>query len=242
MKKLLLILILVLVAFPVWAASYRAVDKRAENVPFKDSESLPKLVAYLTKPYQNNEENKARVLMAWIVYHIDYDAYKADKSQRSVSSRRRRSNISSNGDIFETRLGTCSDIAHLYQRMAGLAGLDSVVVTGYAGTNVTMRNKEENRHAWNVVKINGNWEFVDATWAMRGDYKVLGDVGTKGRYTREVEKRKANQAKTAKTRKNRTIDDRWFMTKPSEMIKTHFPDDQSWQLLPVPKSMGSFLK
>ena len=57
-----------------------------------------------------------------------------------------------------------------------------------------------------------------------------------------MKKRERNAYKTNKTRKNRRFDERWFMTEPKEMIKTHFPDDEKWQLLPSPKRIGSFLK
>jgi hypothetical protein len=62
--------------------------------------------------------------------------------------------------------------------MAGLAGLDSVVISGYAGFGVTRKNMEANRHAWNAVKINGQWEFVDPTWAMQEDVKAFEDVNS----------------------------------------------------------------
>lgn len=242
MKKILLVLFFMFFAFSVNAANYRSVDSRAQKVPKQYEESLPKLVQYLVKPYENNEEKKARVLMAWIAYHIDYDDYKADTITQSASRRRKRNAIAMTGDIFETRVGVCQDIANLYQRMAGLAGLDSVVITGYAGFGVNRRNMENSRHAWNAVKIDGQWEFVDPTWSMQGNVKAFEDVNSRSEHRREIKKREKNTSKTNKTRKNRNIDDRWFMTKPNEMIKTHFPDDDTWQLLSVPKRMSTFLK
>ncbi len=241
MKKIILTLFICLFSFCAFAANYRSVDARAQKVPKQYEESLPKLVNYLIEPYKNNEEKKARAIMAWIVYHIDYDDYKADSISKTSSLRRTTSRVSS-GDIFETRVGVCGDIAALYQRMAGLAGLDSVVVNGYAGFNVTRRDMSDSRHAWNVVKIDGKWEFVDATWAMQGDVVAFQDINSRAAHSRELKKRERNASKTNKTRKNRYVDDRWFMTEPREMIKSHFPDDSKWQLLPSPKRIGSFLK
>lgn len=241
MKKFLLALFLCFFCFNASAKSYRLADSRAERVPAKYEESLPDLVQYLTEPFANSEENKARVLMSWIVYHIDYDEYKSKQIMKT--SYKRHTQRVSTGDIFETRIGVCSDIASLYQRMAGLAGLDSVVVTGYAGNNVTRRDMEDSRHAWNAVKVDGKWEFVDPTWAIKGaDAVTFQDVNSRAEHSREMKKRERNTYKTNKTRKNRKIDDRWFMTEPKEMIKTHFPDDERWQLLSSPKRIGSFLK
>ena len=241
MKKFLLALLLCFVCVNAWAKNYRSVDARAERVPAKYEENLPDLVKYLIEPYAGNEESKARVIMAWIVYHIDYDEYKL-KEITKTSYKRHPSRVNT-GDIFETRVGVCSDIASLYQRMAGLAGLDCVVVTGYAGNNVTRRDMEDYRHAWNVVKIDGKWEFADPTWAIKGaDAVVFQDVNSRAAHNREIKKRERNEAKTNKKRKNRVFDNRWFMTEPKEMIKTHFPDDEKWQLLPSPKRISSFLK
>ena len=240
MKKFLLILCFW--SCSVFAANYRSVDARAQRVPSAYDDSLPKLVAYLTEPYEHNEEKKARAILAWIVYHIDYDEYTLESRTKNRYVSRYRNDRTSAGDIFETRVGVCDEIAHLYQRMAGLAGLDSVVVTGFAGSDVTLHNKEQRRHAWNVVKINGKWEFVDPTWAIKGDYTAFGDVNSKAAHNREIKKRLRNERRTKKVRDNRFVDDRWFMTKPREMIKTHYPQDDRWQLLPVPKNFPSFLK
>ena len=241
MKKFLLIFLFSLICFNANAKNYRSVDSRAQKVPTQYEESLPKLVKYLVEPYEKDEEKKARVLMAWIVYHVDYDEYKADTI--TSSSYRRHPNRVSTGDIFETRVGVCQDIANLYQRMAGLAGLDSVVVTGYGGFNVTRRDMEDNRHAWNAVKINGNWELVDPTWAIRGPNAVaFQDVNSRAAHAKEIRKRERNTTKTNKARKDRVFDNRWFMTDPKEMIKSHFPDDEKWQLLATPKRIGSFFK
>ena len=241
MKKLCLILLFCLLSFGALAKNYNAVDSRAERVPANYEKSLPDLVNYLIEPYKNDDEKKACVLLAWIVHHIDYDEYKADNINKTTY--RRHPDRISTGDIFETRVGVCQDIASLYQRMAGLAGLDCVVVSGYAGHEVTRRDMEKQRHSWNVVKINDKWEFVDPTWAIRGaNVTAFQDVDTRAAHAREIRKRERNTSQTNKTRKNRNVDDRWFMTKPKEMIKTHFPDDSKWQLLSVPKRIGSFLK
>lgn len=245
MKKILIVLMFCFVfvsSFSALAANYRALETRAERVPKQYEESLPKLVNYLIKPYENNEEKKAYVLMAWIVYHIDYDDYKSDVITQSASWRRKNIPRVNTGDVFETRAGVCQDIAALYQRMLGLAGIDSVVVTGYAGYGVTRRTMNDNRHAWNAAKINGTWALIDPTWAMQGATKVFQNVNTRSQHAREMKQRERNTTKTNKARKNRNVDDSWFMTDPKEMIKTHFPDDPKWQLLPVEKRIGSFLK
>ncbi len=218
-----------------------AVDNRGKNVPSQYDTDMKTLVDYLVKPY-TRDEDKARVILSWIVYHIDYDQYKLNTMMDYTPRlRARKQNEISTGDIWQTRIGVCDDIAELYQRMALMAGLDSVVITGYAGNGVTDRNKGNFRHAWNAVKIDGKWEFVDPTWAMQGDYREGGNIVSKRQHAREIERRESGLTNVKKKRSNRQIDDRWFMTKPQEMIKSHYPDDPKWQLLARPRSFASFI-
>ena len=57
------------------AVGASAVDSRGRNVPVQYDTDMKTLVDYLVQPY-SREEDKARVILAWIVYHIDYDQYK----------------------------------------------------------------------------------------------------------------------------------------------------------------------
>ena len=169
---------LILLSF-VGIAHASAVDNRGKNAPTRYDTDMKTLVDYLVEPY-TRDEDKARVILAWIVYHVDYDQYKLKKMMDYSSSlRARRQNEISTGDIWQTRIGICDDIAELYQRMALMAGLDSVVITGYAGHGITNRNKGDYRHAWNGVKIDGKWALVDPTWAMKGDYREGQNISSK---------------------------------------------------------------
>lgn len=135
------------------AASYRAVDTIAKNI--KDYPNIVTLTRELTKRF-NAQEEKARAIYAWIIYHIDYDWYKADAIEKHRQ-------LEQTEDIFKTRTGVCGDIAKLYQKMAQIAGLECEVISGYAGFNVTKKTMDNALHAWNVVKINNKWHLVDAT-------------------------------------------------------------------------------
>ncbi|MBW3092297.1 hypothetical protein KIH79_04890 [Bifidobacterium sp. 82T10] len=66
-----------------------------------------------------------------------------------------------------TGKGVCMSYAYGYQALAKAAGLDTRVVSGYvSGTKAG--------HAWNYVKVDGQWLFVDATWDDEG-----ADAGTR---------------------------------------------------------------
>ena len=78
MRYLLLIAssLFLLFAIPSYAGgSYGRADNRAYRVPTQYNDDLDELTAYLIQPFKKDEELKARVIFAWIVYHIQYDAY-----------------------------------------------------------------------------------------------------------------------------------------------------------------------
>ena len=52
---------------------------------------------------------------------------------------------------YETKTACCSGYAELFDVMAKLAGLESKVVSNDV-------------HAWNTVKLNGEWKHFDTTW------------------------------------------------------------------------------
>lgn len=218
--------------FNAWAHVYDEVDQRAKTVPFQYETNLSKLVDYLIIPYKQNDELKARVLFAWIVYHIDYDGFKAAEIF-SGNHKRARRNLLNSGNVFETRVGICGDIADLFLKMANRAGLRVERIDGFAGVNLTIENFEDAAHAWNVVRIGKEWRFIDATWAMSGDYVVFDKLKNAKEHKEEIKKRR-RQKEGWFVNPDRVIDNSWFLTSPEEMIKTHFPDNPKWQLLDKP--------
>ena len=75
MKKFFLFLLFVLGTNLCFAGpfGYADIDAYAQNVPpLKTITGLPKLVNYLVKPFKG-DVSRARVILAWIVYNINYD-------------------------------------------------------------------------------------------------------------------------------------------------------------------------
>lgn len=57
--------------------------------------------------------------------------------------------------------GICSNYAFFFNCLCKEAGLESKEVSGYADGGL---------HAWNAVKVNGRWKYVDPTWNDDGSY------------------------------------------------------------------------
>ncbi|MGB5099901.1 MAG: transglutaminase domain-containing protein [Methanothrix sp.] len=111
-------------------------------------------------------------------------------------------------DVLKSRRSVCIGYSDLFSSLAQEAGLEVVKIRGY-GKGYSYRPGDSFtgpfNHAWNAVKINGSWYLIDTTW---GAGYVSGD----GKYVRK-------------------FDDHYFMTKPSQFIFNHFPEDARWQLL-----------
>jgi hypothetical protein len=99
--------------------------------------------------------------------------------------------------------------------MCRLAGIETEVVTGYSRRyNFTQKRPFTwSDHAWNAVKLGGNWYLLDATW----EHKGYGKTGVR-------------------------IGSRCFLTDPRAFVTDHLPENPAWQLLPCPISLADFTR
>lgn len=67
--------------------------------------------------------------------------------------------------VLVNGIGVCASYSAGFKLLADAAGLDSIVVTGYLDGSLP--------HAWNKVKLDGQWSIVDAT---NNDNDVIGNA------------------------------------------------------------------
>lgn len=116
--------------------------------------------------------------------------------------------------VLKTRKAVCSGYANLYQALARQMDLKTVIVSGYAkGIGYLTGNLQRPNHAWNAVKIGDGWYLVDATW---GAGYVKGNTF------------------------HQKFNNFYFATPPDQLIYTHFPEKESWQLLDTPYNKQQF--
>ena len=214
---------------PSLSEQYIAVDSYAQSAP--EFNHLSRLVDYLIRPYQKNEHLKARVLFAWMVYHLSYDQFKADNLAGKTRDRKPR--VLNSGDAFKTRIGVCGDFADLFVKMANRAGLKAVRIDGVAGEKLTRATAPAAAHAWNAVRIDKEWYLLDVTWAMGGDFAVFQEMKEINDYKKAVRERRKHTEELSVSQ-NRKMNNKWFLTPPEIMIETHFPNNIKWQLLDNP--------
>ena len=234
--RIFYLILFLLLATPVWAISESSASQIVKKAPEVTSMAdLPQLVKKLTLGVRA-EEDKAYILLSWIVKNIDYDDYKRRQIDKKTNSRYSRTEIPESGDILKTRLGVCEDISSLYQQMLNEAKLEAVVINGCTGEiNRNGDCKDGSAgHSWNAVWINNQWELVDPTFAITGGKKnAMEDVNRKNKYERELKKRERKSSENYESRKGRRVDKRWFMVDPQKMQKDHHPENKKWLLLKV---------
>lgn len=210
MKKFLLIFLFL--SFNSNSQNLSKVDQIIKSYPYIGSiENLAKKIDYdfLTKI------EKARAVYSWLTININYYSDNILKPSELIiyyneyDLKRRRINIEKRrkekiiNDMISLRRGNCEGYALVFNKICELLKLESYIIKGYVKTNaneIEYLAKEKN-HAWNAIKINNNWIFLDATF---GSERLNGIV---------------NNSKHEKY---------YFNIKKEELIKTHYPSDKIW--------------
>jgi transglutaminase-like putative cysteine protease len=116
--------------------------------------------------------------------------------------------------VFRTHKSVCAGYAQLLEALGKSAGVEIVYVTGKSRSQISELSGRG--HAWNGVKVNGQWYLIDPTW-------------DSGYISREK----------GFTKSYRT---EYLMPPPEVIGITHFPKDPAWQLRSTPINQGEFLR
>ncbi|MBO6938491.1 MAG: hypothetical protein JJ863_26225 [Deltaproteobacteria bacterium] len=114
--------------------------------------------------------------------------------------------------VYRDRKGVCAGYANLFAAMAQEAGLEARVVVGDVRKGGEIAG---DGHAWNAVRIDGEWYLVDPTW----DAGYVGDETFTARYGTD-----------------------YLFTPPAIFGRDHLPDDPAWQLRDEPLGRGEFAR
>ncbi|TVQ45098.1 MAG: hypothetical protein EA365_08490 [Gloeocapsa sp. DLM2.Bin57] len=180
-------------------------DQQAKSIKYNGT-SVSEL-ARLLSAHATTDLEKARIIYTWLAVNIAYDVqgyYTGEYGDLTPEG------------VLKRRQAVCSGYANLYQALSQEMGLESFIISGYAKglSYESTANLRETNHAWNGVKINGNWYLVDATWA-------AGTVDSH-QFTPNF-----NQF--------------YFATPPEQLIYSHLPEDENWQLLTNKYTREQFL-
>ena len=189
---------------PTYSTIYRDIAIRALGAP--PVETVEDIADYLIESNMSERE-RAYAIYRWIAANIEYDAEGLFSGSYG--------DLSAEG-LLRSRRSVCSGYTNLFEALANVSGLEAATIHGYSkgwGYEVGEPVGDAN-HAWNAVRIDGDWQLIDATWG-------AGYVDDSGRYVPDFE-------------------DYFFLTPPDQFIYRHLPEDPAWQLLGESLSLDEF--
>ncbi|MBR6044442.1 MAG: hypothetical protein IKP47_02285 [Ruminococcus sp.] len=133
-----------------------------------------------------------------IISLVDYDTVQLRRVEESGDTDG-SDDIYSIYGVFVNRKAVCAGYAKATQLLLNRFGIEAVYVSGIAGI------KDPERHGWNLIKLEGDYYWLDTTW---GDH-----------------------SNTDKTKSKDTMDYEYFCVDDRILFADHAPDDT----IPLPK-------
>lgn len=201
--------------FSAFAQDFAKVDEKVKAYPSSFT-TIDKLAEKINDDFKLDDE-KARAIFTWIATNVKYDlaafgvnerpvAY-SFRTQEEKAAKERKFKDDLAVKTLKSKKGVCQGYATLFESLCAKTGLEAVIIPGTSKAHPTHIGKlpVASDHAWNAVKIDGQWKLVDVTW---GAGAVTG-----------------NPAKF-----NFRFNDSYFFTNPADFVLNHYPDNEKWLL------------
>lgn len=201
--------------------------RKARNVPFWVRKTPEKLAHHLTKPYAG-DNRKVLAISCWIAKNMRYDvrAYlKRYPYQRETQKMLRR------------RKALCREYSDLFMKMCEAAGIEAHPIYGYVPPFDQFPGDSLYRaeHVWNTVKVDGEWQLYDITWA-------AGEVVPRKQYIRYLLWRYFHIEYKIRYKFRKKLRPVWFNTSPGYFGAFHHPSVRDYQIFKVPVPIDSFMQ
>lgn len=169
--------------------------------PASREQDIAKLAAKLAKGAKTDLQ-KARAIYDWLTKNISYDDRGYNSGRYSPTDAE---------SVLKNGVGVCDGFASLFLAIGLEMGLKIEKVSGFAKGYGYRPGQlfAEPDHAWNRIKIDGEWKMFDATWG-EGNGTAVG----------------------GKLKSVKEFDAFWFDTDPYAFVFTHYPEDGQTQLSP----------
>lgn len=225
MKQLYLFLVFVITSATLSAQDFSIVDAKIKTYPKRIT--AKKLADKISTDFTSDNE-KVRALFSWLAFNIRYDliafnnlsARKTQFSYRNEAEKKAKLKAIKDAIVQKTlarRSGICEDYAQTFANICTLLNIENEVIKGnvrISSNDIGKVNNQAN-HAWNAVKLNNKWLYLDATWA-------------------------AGAVKNGRWQRN--FNDYYFNIPKEKYFLTHFPEDILWQLRVKRMSLKSYFQ
>lgn len=208
-----LFVFLAFISISALSQDFKNVDAVVHQYPrFSDPETL---AAKINQDF-SSDQDKSRAVFMWLATNIRYDleAYynptKTSFSFQYSSEAEKQEKIQAIRNqivqkTFATKQGVCENYAQSFKKVGDLVGLETAIIKGSVRNSATeIGNVSQTaNHAWNAIKLNGKWLYLDATWAAGSEMN--------GKWQRNYND--------------------YFYDMPLEKIfQTHYPEEKIWEL------------
>jgi transglutaminase/protease-like cytokinesis protein 3 len=175
LKTLSVLLLVILMSFYESKAqkiNFVKVDKIVLKYP-SEYTSIDSLAQRVLNDFSTPTE-QVRAFYTWLISNISYDVDKTYARETQIAYLGRKDSLSRTHAVLgalaqlalEETKGICSGYTYLFHQLCLKAGIENYFITGYAKSGVMdlKTGPESLKHTWNVVKINEQLYFIDATW------------------------------------------------------------------------------
>jgi Transglutaminase-like superfamily len=136
---------------------FSRIDSLAMNTPSLATHSPHDLAAYCQANAQSELE-AVRFYFVWVARNIRYDMSAASISNADFDHQKQSPQY-----VFKSHKAICTGYSRLFEHLCRLSQIPVWYVAGYGKEPIRPDSIET--HAWNVIKVNGEWAVLDATWA-----------------------------------------------------------------------------
>ncbi|MFV8379031.1 transglutaminase domain-containing protein [Flavobacterium sp. LB3R33] len=227
LKNLLLLFLCLSFLNTAYSQKYNVVDSIVDAYP-KSIISTDQLVELINNDFFKQDE-KARAVFKWVATNISYDvdlaktmefksinafSYKTEK-EKEIKERKFKLDLVTGA--MASRKAVCHSYAALVEYLCLKLGLEAKIVIGNLKSNPSQIGilPIDVNHAWNVIRIDNDWKFIDATLA-------AGFISVKTNLFKFY------------------FNDIYFFTNPDSFFLNHYPLDEHWLL--TKKNKNDFAK
>ena len=180
-----------------FATDFTSIDKDAKSAP-PTLHTATDIAHHLSRNLTTDTE-KLRAFYIWIAHNIKYD-------YASVGISKQYTNTNDLVvEVLARRTGLCQHYSELFKACCDAVGIKAWVISGY--TRDSLGHIATLSHAWNAVKIDGQYAMLDITWSA--------GYAQNGKYYNRFR-------------------DLYFLVPPQKFVLTHLPFDPIWQFSSLP--------
>lgn len=201
-------------------SNFYKIDAKVESIPFMELDSLARALGSIGQ----TEMEKVRAMFRWITLNIDYSIRSQNRNRNSTNEIYEKTEDSLSPlpalderiarKVLARRKAFCDGYSRLFKTLCEHAGIRSEIISGFARTNYRQNIKFGVNHIWNAVLVDNKWYLLDVTWAS-------GFVSYTNNFIR-------------------SFNEYYFLTRPEDFIKDHYPDNLEWTLLNEPPVYREF--